>query len=537
MSEPSDAEAEPASLPLLEGQDILGSTLPAEWTRPLVTGAPGPCGCGCALTDNTTWGFEFEEFCRDVVGEPLDPWQRWLAIHGLEILADGRPRFRQLLVLVARQNGKTELLVLLSLFWLYAQEIGLILGTSTKLDYSRESWLKAVSKVKAVPDLWNETGTIRNANGEQELPTVEGSRYKIAAANDEGGRSLTVARLIEDELRQHRDWEAHEAAENAGNAVPHFQAWAISNAGDARSVVLNSFQDDGLEFIRSGRGDPRLGYFGWVAPEDADPTDPTALAMANPNLGRRIALDALVGKARRAKRAGGEQLIKFRTEVMCTRVRSMEPLAISLEALAECVDAGSRLIGVPLFAVDIELDRSASVIVAGGWREDGLFHAKVIDYRQGVSWLFPTLDAHGKPVTKGRIWELQEKWEPAGWVINDSGPAGAIIPKVETLADEDDYPIGCKVIKVNSAQMGNACGHLQDITTSRGWRYPGADKAGVDHIADALEGSEKRTLGERWAWDRRGETGIAPLVAVTEVMWGLMTVPRPTVPWFGSSDN
>lgn len=530
------AEATEPDLPLLKtGQVVLGSIVPQEWTRPLVTGVPGPCGCGCALTWDTSWGFEFEEFCADVVGRPLDPWQRWLAIHGLEILPDGRPRFRQLLVLVARQNGKTELLVLLSLYWLYIQEIALVLGTSTKLDYSRESWLKAVKLARAVEQLWNETGVIRSANGEQELSTLTECRYKIAAANEEGGRSLTVWRLIEDELRQHRDWEAHEAAENAGNAVPSFQAWAISNAGDARSVVLNSFQDQGLEFIRTGRGDYRLGYFGWVAPEDCDPTDPVALAMANPNLGRRIDLDALMGKARRAKRAGGEQLIKFRTEVLCTRVRSMAPLAIGLEALAECVDPDSRLIGVPLFAVDIELDRSAAVIVAGGWRDDGLFHAKVIDYRPDVDWLFPTLDAAGNIVAPGRIMQLQEKWEPAGWVINDSGPAGAIIPSVETLKGPDGYPIGCKVIKVNTAAMGNACGHLLDITKAKGWRYPGANVDGVDYVADALEGSTKRTLGDRWAWDRRGETGIAPLVAVTEVLWGLMTVPRPVVPWFGSS--
>jgi hypothetical protein len=518
---------EPSNLPLLEDQAILGSTIPAQWTRPLVSGAPGPCGCGCALTDDTTLGFEFDAFCREVVGRALDPWQRWLAIHGLEVLPDGRPRFRQLLVLVARQNGKTELLVLLSLFWLYSLEVGLVLGTSTKLDYSRESWLKAVALVKGVPDLWNETGQIRNANGEQELPTVSGCRYKIAAANDEGGRSLTVARLIEDEIRQHRTWDAHEAAENAGNAVPDFQAWAISNAGDSRSVVLNSFQDQGLDFIRTGVGDYRLGYFGWVAPDDADPTDPQYLAMANPNLGRRIDIDALIGKARRAKKAGGEQLIKFRTEVMCTRVKSMEPLKITLDELSDCVDPNSRLIGRPLFAVDVELDRSAAVIVAGGYRDDGLMHVKVLDYRAGTGWVMD------------RIRQLEERWEPIGWIVNDSGPAGALIPGMENLEDDNGDLLngryGVKVIPVSMGAMGNACGHLQDITARQGWRYPGPNTEGLDYVADALEGSGTRTLGDRWAWDRRGETGIAPLVAVTEVLWGLMTVPRPAVPWFGSS--
>jgi hypothetical protein len=502
-----------------------------------VSGPAGECGCGCALSDDTSDGFAFAEFCRDILRRPLDPWQRWLGIHGLERLPDGRPRFRQILVLVARQNGKTEMLVMLTLFWLYVQQVGLVLGTSTKLDYARESWLKAVSLARTLPDLWDETATVRQSNGEQEIATlpeviehkdgrepevIPGSRYKIAASNDEGGRSLTVARLVEDELRQHRDWSAHEAAENAGNAVPSFQAWAISNAGDLRSVVLNAFQDQGLEFITSGRGDYRLGYFGWTAPEDCDPTDPANLAMANPNLGRRIDLDALVGKARRAFLAGGEQLIKFRTEVLCTRVRSMAPLAISLSALEAVADPGSRLIGRPLFAVDVELDRSASVIVAGGYRDDGLKHAKVIDYRPGTDWILE------------RIRQLEMKWGPIGWVVNDSGPAGALIPDMEALEGDDGYPLGLKVLPVNSAGMGNACGHLQDVTTNLGWRYPGPNADGIDYIAEALEGSTKRPLGDRWAWDRRGETGIAPLVGTTVVLWGLLTVPKPLVPWFGS---
>jgi hypothetical protein len=305
--------------------------------------------------------------------------------------------------------------------------------------------------------------------------------------------------------------------------VWHFQAWAISNAGDDRSVVLNAFQDQGLKFITTGVGDHRLGYFGWTAPEDCDPTDVRFLAMANPNLGRRIDVDALIGKARRALAAGGEQLVKFRTEVLCTRVKSMVPLAIELDALAACVDPGSRLIGTPLFAIDVELDRSASVIGAFGYRGDGLRHAKVIDYRPGTGWLLE------------RVRQLQMKWEPSGWVVNDSGPAAALIPDLEKLKDDDGYLLNVNVVKVNTTQMGNACGHLQDLTANKEWRYPGPNAEGDDYVADALEGSTKRPLGDRWAWDRRGDVGIAPLVCVTEGLWGLTTVPPPRQPWFGAS--
>src|ERR1700742_2146374 len=76
----------------------LGSITPRLWTRPLRR-----------LTPQTSYGFRVIWFAAVVLGQPLDPWQQWLVIHLGELLPDGRPRFRRVLVLVARQNGKTHL--------------------------------------------------------------------------------------------------------------------------------------------------------------------------------------------------------------------------------------------------------------------------------------------------------------------------------------------------------------------------------------------------------------------------------------------
>ena len=197
----------------------------------MVTGPPGPCGCGCALTEETSYGFDVDEFARDVLRHPLDPWQRWTAIHAGELLPDGSPRFSIVLILVARQNGKTELLVVLALYWLYVARIAMVLGTSTKLDYAKESWKKAVKLARSIAELSGEIpkrSGVRKTNGEQELVVVpadaaapddpddpDACRYKIAAANEEGGRSLSVGRFIADELRQHHDYSAWDAAEPA----------------------------------------------------------------------------------------------------------------------------------------------------------------------------------------------------------------------------------------------------------------------------------------------------------------------------------
>src|SRR5690606_31767449 len=107
-------------------------------------------------------------------------------------------------------------------------------------------WKKATRLARRIPELAAEIprkGGIRKTNGEQELWRAdeverileEGSRYKIAAANDDAGRSLTIHRAILDELRQHHDYSAWSAVLPAMAAVPDSQAWAISNAGSDRS--------------------------------------------------------------------------------------------------------------------------------------------------------------------------------------------------------------------------------------------------------------------------------------------------------------
>src|SRR5690606_41433235 len=59
------------------------------------------------LTRKTTLGYECAEFCRDVLGEPLLPWQDWLVKHALALDPAGPLRFRVMLVLGHAQTGST----------------------------------------------------------------------------------------------------------------------------------------------------------------------------------------------------------------------------------------------------------------------------------------------------------------------------------------------------------------------------------------------------------------------------------------------
>ncbi len=53
-------------------------------------------------------------------------WQRWVLLHGLELTPEGAFRFRTLLVLCARQQGKTTLMQVLAPWRLYVDRAGLV---------------------------------------------------------------------------------------------------------------------------------------------------------------------------------------------------------------------------------------------------------------------------------------------------------------------------------------------------------------------------------------------------------------------------
>lgn len=512
-------------------EPVSGAVVPRLFTPPLVAGDPGPCGCGCALTDESSMGFAVVEWASVVLKYPPDPWQRWLLIHGLELLPDGRPRFRTLVVEVARQNGKTTLLVILALWWQFVCEVEMILGTSTKLDYARESWHKSVRIAEACKVLAKHRGRrwTRESHGEEESWSATGSRYKISASNEEGGRSLTVDRLILDELRQHHDYSAWHAAVNAGNAVRNFQAWGITNAGTDRSVVLNDLRDAGEAFIKwvaevgagnvvtslpAPAGDHRTGLFSWSCTDDADPLDPAAYAMANPNLGRRIELDTLTGAAAIAVAAGGEALAKFKTENMCIRVRSMN-LAIDLSAWGRSVDPATldAFRGRLAACLDVSPDGLRADLVVAAIMPDGKVRVEAVhswDRLADVRQQLPAYLNRVRPYTFG--------WFPR------SGAAAIAADLAQPKGGRVGWPpAGVRVAEIKSeippVCMGFAA-HVAELMVVH---------SGQEALTTHMGNAEKRMLGNgMWIFDRlEGAGHVSGVYAAAGAVHLARTIPAP----------
>jgi len=487
---------------------VRGSVTPRIFTPPLRE-----------LIPETSYGFAVIDFARNVLRHPLDPWQEWAVIHGGELLPDGSPRFSVVIILVARQNGKTELLVVLSLFWLYVERTPLVLGTSTKLDYAKESWKKAVKLARRVPDLASEIPArrgVRETNGEQELlirdQDDEEYRYKIAASNAEGGRSLAIDRLILDELRQHRDYAAWDAMEPTTSARPGSQIWALSNAGDAGSVVLNDKRTEAIAAIEAGE-DTDLCLLEWSSPEDADPCDITALAQANPNLGYRKDAGKLLANARRAVATGGEALTGFKTESMCIRVAKLSP-AVDPAAWRRCMVMGdlapmrSRI----AVALDVSPDQMHASLVAAAVMPDGRVRVEVVAAWEGIGCTdklrseLPGLLARVRPRALG--------WLPIG-------PAAALATDLTTKSKRSGWPPNGTTVSEIRGEVTAICMGLAEQVTS-GKLVHSDDPLLNDHVGAA----ERLRRGDGWVFSR-GDGRVDAAYAMAGAVYLARTLPPP----------
>lgn len=468
-----------------------GSTTPRIFTKPLATGKPGPCGCGCALTPASSLGFEAVRFAEEIVGLSLIPWQRWLLIHLLETKPNGLFRFRTAIVLVARQNGKTHLLKVLALWMLFTHRAHLVLGAAQSLDIARESWAGAVAIAEDVEDLAAEVENVRYANGEQCLTLNNGARYRIAAATRGSGRGLSVDLLILDELREHRDWNAWSALTKTTTAKDNALIVGISNAGDDQSVVLNSLRSSAL-----AETDDSLGLFEWSAPDGCDLDDVEAWAQSNPGLGYTIN-ELTIRSAMNT-----DPPATFRTENLCQQVDALDA-AIDLTNWTSCSDASATLASVRsrlAACVDVAPDGAHVTLAGAAVLDDGRIRVEILH-----AWK-STDDARRElPKLLGLLQPAALGWYP-------SGPAAALGTDLRALDP----------IELKGSEVNEACQEFADLVSSRLVLHPN-DPLLNAHVA----GTAKLRSGDGWRFARKGAGHVDAAYATAGAVHIARTLPAP----------
>lgn len=461
-----------------------GSETPRIWTKPLRP-----------LTPKTTRGFEVIAFANQVLGIELHPWQKWFLIHALELNEDGSYRFRTLLLLVARQNGKTTLIQVMALWRMYLDGASLVLGTAQNLDVAEECWAGAVEMAQGVDELRDEIAQVVQVNGKKSLRLTTGERYKVQAANRRGGRGLSGEFIILDELREHQTWEAWAAITKTTMAKDDAQIVGASNAGDGTSVVLSHVRNVAISEI----DDPDASVFiaEWSAPDGCSLDDWDAIAQANPSLGYTISERAI----RDAKTTDPEGIL--RTEVFCQWVETIASGPIPMGSWESRLDTKSTLPdGARVtFAVDTSWDRLTTWIAVAGYRDDGIPHVEIVASHYGTDWVVPWLR------------ERMPTWKPEAIGVQKVGAPAS------SLHEPMQLELGEVVEGLSGSELAKASGVFFDSVVNGPLAHTGQEQ-----LTEAIRLAIARPAGDAWLPDRKNSpVDIAPFVAAIEALHLLLT--------------
>lgn len=492
----------------------------------------------------------------------LLPWQKWLLIHMLELapdltvstLGERGPldpifRFRRVVILVARQNGKSMLSVVLALFFMYVLGSKMVLGTAQDLDTAEEVWDEAVNLVEQHddddnplrPELYAMLAKVVRRNGKRSLDLTGGERYRVKAANRRAGRGLSADLTMLDELREHLSWDAWAAITKTTNARPQAMIVGLSNAGDAASVVLGylrkaahaalgdpdgicddvdtapppelldelddgDLDDDDLDDLLDD--EDTLGIFEWSAPPGCSKWDRDGWAQANPSLGWVISERTIAGDAK------SDPEWVFRTEVLC----QWPDGAIHGPFEAGAWEAGKdpesrRADGERVVAcVSTSWDRSRSYVTIASRREDGAVHVEVVADRAGTDWVKPWFLDDTKP--HRATWTItgQTNGAPESSVVQDLKDAGLNV---------EDWQ-GGDLAKASGAFFDA----VQAIDDQEEWA-PRVFHRPQKKLDVAASAAVSKPLGDGWVFDlARSPVDVAPLKGAVGAKW-LLERPAP----------
>jgi phage terminase large subunit-like protein len=431
------------------------------------------------------------------LGTPLLGWQQYVADVGLEVLPNGKFAYREVVVHVPRQQGKSRLLLIVMLVRALAER-------RQRVIYTAQSGLMARGKLidDWLPELeqsqFASLFTTRLVNGHEALRFSNDSRIELVASTRKAGHGLTIDLAMIDEAFALPDARLEQALKPAMVTRSSPQLWITSTAGvPSESAYLWSKVETGRQMAGAGL-DGGMGYFEWSAPEDADPGDPDVWRACMPALSRTVPAEAITADFQ------SMQVGEFcRAYLNQWRAPASDPV-IPLERWRELAEPYAESPAPEVLAVDAspEGTTDTACVAAATRRGDGRIHVGVLEHGPGRGWVVE------------RVAELFREHSPRKVLVDARGPARELVDDLEQAGVR-------RLVITNAGEMSQACEFfLRAVNDGR------IVHRGTAELMAAIDGARKRTLGDSWAWKRRGSScDITPLVAVTVAHYGAR---RPT---------
>lgn len=367
------------------------------------------------------------------------------------------------------------------LWRVYMEPNQLVMGAAQTLGIAKEIWRASGQLIMASTDLRQElAGAIRTANGDEEIRLTNGSRYRICATTAGAGRGYSIDQLLFDEIRQQHDWDAWGALSKTTNSRPNAQIWAISNAGDDFSVVLNGLRDSAI-----ANRDESVGLFEWSAPDGCALDDRTGWVQAMPALGY-LTTEAAVRSA-----LATDPPNVFRTEMLCQRVKTLDG-AVDIDSWdlgADPTGSLQRMDGTPVACIDAAPDGRHVTLCAALTAPDGRIRVETV-----AAW-----DSFQEAREDLIDLVTRNEFSVLGWF--PSGPASGMGFEIREAATKTTGAIPGKygqAYEFAGAQVTGVCQAFSVLVTARQIVH-GDDPLLNSQIASA----KRKNVADAWRFARR----------------------------------
>jgi phage terminase large subunit-like protein len=241
-------------------------------------------------TRRTTYGRKVAEVAT-ALGLELLPWQRQVLDVALEHRR-GQLAYRDVVVSVPRQSGKSVLMLMVIIHRLLASHCSAVCGAQSRLEARQKMLLDRWPMIRG--SSLSKLFAVSRATGQESLFALggTGSRCRVISSDATAAHGQTASLGVLDEA-----WSLDEVAEQATRpslvTKSNGQLWIASTAGTAKSLWWRDKVQTGREAAETGRTSG-LCYFEWSAEPGADLTDPAVLRSFHPAIGKTIALETIL---------------------------------------------------------------------------------------------------------------------------------------------------------------------------------------------------------------------------------------------------
>jgi phage terminase large subunit-like protein len=340
---------------------------PARWTPPLSPDFPSAFD-GYRQLFRLIWIAAF--------GYAMEAWQEQAVRHALELYPPGHRRagqlrWRQIVISLGRQNGKTEIAAAIGLWALLMKAAPSVVGLATSAEQARLVYKRTMRAIRGTPQLARRFKALTETRG---IQTKDGGQYEIKAAKSAALQGIPIDVGLVDELHILARALWFDLINGMGGR-PNCLVVGITTAGDDGSELLLHLYEQGAEAIDAGP-DARFGFYCWESQNAAVPEDDTELgrelARANPSIASgRVDLENAITEVRSMP---AQDAIRYRLNRFVEAISAFITAAMWHDNFVrEDFPAGVA----PIFTIDRTPDWSAATIGVFGKRPDGRIYCDV----------------------------------------------------------------------------------------------------------------------------------------------------------------